>query len=87
MGHDDSTLCEEIFDLPACTCYLPAGLAGVERLPDGQWATVLGLSRWVALQTAGQGGAAEDGVGNGLLGRLKGLFRRSGPEDELTARG
>lgn len=68
-------LCEEIFDLPASERYLPANLPGAEELPDGQWATAIGLTLATAEETAvaaDQGGEASAG---GVLRRLKGLLR------------
>lgn len=41
-----AALCEEVFGLPAACRYLPPGMAGDERLGDGQWATALGLTLW-----------------------------------------
>ena len=41
-------LCEEVFDLPSECRWLPPGLRGADRLPKGQWATVVGLSMCVA---------------------------------------
>jgi len=67
-------LCEEVFDLPVTRRHLPARLRGGERLPSGQWATVLGLSLWAAGDWS-EGTAGEAGDGGGLLGKLRGMFK------------
>ena len=73
-------LCEEVFDLPVERRHLPDRLIGAEKLPDGQWAAVLGLSMWAALDAEGSE-ESEDGNGNGgLFNRLRGFFR--GPDDD-----
>ena len=68
-------LCEEVFDLPAQTRYLPAGLRGVERLQSGQWATVVGLSLCVARDQVDAEAGEDSGSGVNLLGRLRQVFR------------
>lgn len=76
-------LCEEVLDLPVRRATTPAALRGSDGLPDGQWATALGLS----LVYAGDpecGPRAEARTG-GWLGRLRGRFRRSRPEAEMAA--
>ncbi len=82
-------LCEEVFDLPTECRWLPPGLRGAERLPKGQWATVVGLSLCVARDTAEAGDEADQRrSGSGLLGRLRGLLRRErepGPEVQAEA--
>ncbi len=81
-----AALCEEIFDLQVQTRYLPGKLAGMEQLPAGQWATVIGLCRWSA-RDVGQTGAQEEvGQGGGLLGKLRGIFRREDKPKELAAK-
>jgi cell division ATPase FtsA len=80
-------LCEEVFDLPVTRRHLPARLKGADQLPSGQWATVLGLSLWAAGDF--QDGAESEiggGGGGGLLGKLRGMFKRK-PEKELEAQG
>jgi len=83
-------LCEEIFDLPAESRYLPAALRGAERLPRGQWATVLGLSLCVARDTVAAEEVEEGRPGGGLLGRIRSMFRRDdedGDDDKTLAAG
>lgn len=77
-------LCEEIFDLPVQCRLLPAGLAGTDRLPPGQWATVLGLSMCVARDAVDAEAAEEGGRGGNLLGRLRQVFR---PREQAAAEG
>ncbi|MFN2370489.1 MAG: cell division protein FtsA [Candidatus Krumholzibacteriia bacterium] len=75
-------LCEEIFDLPTECRWLPPGLRGADRLPKGQWATVVGLSLCVARDTVEAADAVGPrGTGPGLLGRLRGMLRRDRPRD------
>lgn len=57
-------LAEEVFDLPVQVRLLPPRLRGADLLPDGQWATVLGLAQWVALDAAFLAGM-DDGPGRG----------------------
>ena len=77
-------LCEEVFDLPVARRHLPVRLRGADRLPSGQWATVLGLSLWAAGDFH-EGDEGEPGPGGGgLLGKLRGMFRR-GPKEALEA--
>ncbi len=75
-------LCEEVFDLPVARRYLPARLIGAERLPSGQWATVLGLSLWAAGDFR-EDSDGESNPGGGLLGKLRGMFRRR-PASEMV---
>ena len=73
-------LCEEVFDLPVSRRHLPVRLRGADRLPGGQWATVLGLSLWAAGDFS-EGEAHVPGPGGGgLLGKLRGMFRRGSRE-------
>lgn len=69
-------LCEEIFDLPVQSRYKSDRVIGVQRLPEGQWATALGLAQWVAGDAAFLAGLDEGGSGGGLLAWLRGLFSR-----------
>ena len=70
-------LCEEVFDLPSECRWLPPGLRGADRLPKGQWATVVGLSMCAARDTVETVQPEhERGAGPGLLGRLRGLLKR-----------
>jgi cell division protein FtsA len=79
-------LCEEVFDLPVQRRHLPAGLVGAEKLPPGQWASVLGLSMWAA-RDAGEYTAKEVRSGNGkFFSRLRGIFKKPGDDESLTAR-
>jgi len=80
-------LCEEIFDLPVQRRHLPARLRGADRLPAGQWATVIGLSLCAARDAAALEPDEGGGLNVGLLGRLRGMFRKGASEDELVARG
>lgn len=64
-------VCEEVFGLKARLRHLPAALPGAQKLPDGQWATALGLAMW--------GGArAEDGAALPDEGEAEGGGRRFG---------
>jgi cell division protein FtsA len=69
-------LCEEIFDLPVTRRHLPARLQGADDLPPGQWATVLGLCLWAAGDFEQGQDTTVGGGGGGLLGRLRGMFKR-----------
>jgi cell division protein FtsA len=82
-----SSLCEEIFDLQARKRYLPRKLAGADQLPEGQWATVIGLCRWSARDVAQAGPQEVAGQGGGLLGKLRGMFNRTEKNDEMVAKG
>jgi len=59
-----AALCEEVFGLPAVCRYLPPGMAGDERLGDGQWATALGLTLW-AMRGEARPRAAAASAGGG----------------------
>lgn len=78
------SLAEEVLDLPVRRAYTPGAVKGADQLPEGQWATALGLSLLLA-------GGAETGPHlpapgpGGWLGRLRGRFRRSGPPGEMAA--
>jgi len=77
-------LCEEVFDLPVQRRHLPDGLVGAEKLPDGQWATVLGLSMWAAHDAEGVAEPEDRGGNRGLFNKLRNFFK--GPdEDEAMA--
>jgi cell division protein FtsA len=78
-------LCEEVFDLPVERRHLPDGLVGAEKLPPGQWASVLGLSLWAARDTGELTASEEQGRNVGLLSRLREVFRRPGDDDAMTA--
>lgn len=82
-----AALCEEIFDLQSQERYLPRRLAGADQLPDGQWATAIGLCRWSARDLAKASPMDSPQDGHGLLGKLKGIFKRPNLEDEMVARG
>ncbi len=77
-------LCEEVLDLPVRRAYLPAALKDAGTLPDGQWATALGLGFLYA-------GADDDALrgkapGRGSwLSRLRGRWRRPPADGEMTA--
>jgi len=78
-------LCEEIFDLQVKDRYLPRKLAGADHLPEGQWATVIGLCKWSA-RDAGQNPEMEEaGTGGGFLGKLRGMFSRKEKSKEMVA--
>jgi cell division protein FtsA len=78
-------LCEEVFDLPVQRRYLPDRLIGADKLPDGQWASVLGLSMWAA-RDAGEFTECEEKTRKaGFFNRLRDVFRRSGDDDPMTA--
>ncbi|RKZ20072.1 cell division protein FtsA [bacterium] len=68
-------LCEEVFDLPVQARYLPAGLGGSDRLPPGQWATVIGLSMCVARDAVDAETVEQSARDGNLLGRLRKVFR------------
>jgi len=82
-------LVEEVLDLPVKARQLPPALAGVERLPAGQWATVAGLSFWAAGGCEMDSEGEEDSVtARGVLHRLRGwLNRGSAAEGGLRRRG
>jgi cell division protein FtsA len=76
-----AALCEEVFGLPAVCRYLPPGMAGNERLGDGQWATALGLTLW-AMRGEPQPRAAVASAGGGensvpLWHRMRGRLGRT----------
>jgi len=82
-----SRLCEEIFDLPARAAYLPAGMQGVDELPAGQWATVIGLTLGAAAETVAVDEQGREGTGQGVLGRLKGWMQRRQKPAAMEAQG
>ncbi len=70
-------LCEEVLGLPARLRHDPSGISGGRALPDGQWASCVGLAYWAL--SGDEPVAPEDdtpGEGGGVGGFLKGLFRR-----------
>lgn len=69
-------LCEEVFDLPAQERYLSPQLLGAENMPEGQWATAVGLSLWTAGDLLNADEDADFRSGGGFLGKLRGLFNR-----------
>lgn len=77
-------LCEEVLDLPVRRAGLPAALKDAGGLPDGQWATALGLAQLLAGgEDTGQREVAP-GRG-GWLSRLKGRLRRDTDSGEMAA--
>lgn len=77
-------LCEEVLDLPVRRAYLPPSLVDAGSLPDGQWATALGLG--LLLAGAEEAGAREVAPGRGgWLARLKGRLRRAPAPGEMAA--
>ncbi len=78
-------LCEEVMDLPVRRAYVPASLKGADTLPDGQWATALGLSLWLSLGEGGRQTGEEATGRGGWLGRIRGRFRKAQPAAEMTA--
>ena len=80
-------LCEEIFDLPVQKRYSCPRLLGTEDLPEGQWATVAGLSLWTAGDLVDSEEALDSRSGGGLLGKIRGMFRSKEGAGELAARG
>ncbi len=75
------SLAEEVFGVPTQRRYLPPGLHGAARLPDGQWATAVGLSLWVAgAEPAPQTERRTGRPARGMLGWLRRLIahRRHG---------
>jgi cell division protein FtsA len=70
-------LCEEVLGLPAQLRFTPAGLAGGRTLPEGQWATAVGLAFWAL--SGDEPVEPEDDAfaeSGGLPGFIRGLFRR-----------
>ncbi len=82
-----ASLCEEIFDLPVQERYLCPRLLGAEDLPDGQWATVAGLSLWTAGDLLDSEESSDHRGGGGLLGKLRGMFKRKEDLGQLSANG
>lgn len=78
-------LCEEIFDLPVKVRFHCPRLIGAEDLPEGQWAAVAGLSLWTAGDLTGGEESSDSRPGGGLLGKIRGMFRRKLDDDELAA--
>lgn len=72
-GTDD--LAEQVFQLPVTLRYLPANIAGTDRLPPGQWGTALGLAAWAV----GDSGHDEDQRHSGGGGGLKGILKKIWP--------
>lgn len=75
---------EEVLDLPVRRAYLPASLEGRSHLPDGQWATVLGLGFLYAGDDDDRPRGTAPGRG-GWLARLRGRWRRPAAGGEMTA--
>ncbi len=69
-------VCEEVFGLKARVRHVPAGLAGAERLREGQWATALGLAMWGGVRVDDSAALPDEDGGEGGLRRLSRLFRR-----------
>jgi cell division protein FtsA len=69
-------VCEEVFGLKAHLRHAPDGLRGADRLPDGQWATALGLAMWGVLQADDTAARADQGDGEGGIQRLGRWLRR-----------
>ncbi|MBU0743594.1 cell division protein FtsA [bacterium] len=70
-------LCEEVLGLPAEVRLAPYGLSGGRQLPDGQWATAVGLAFWAL--AGDEPVVPPEGTqagGRGVGGFFKGLFRR-----------
>ncbi len=81
-------LAEEVFDTAVELRYCPARLRGAERLPEGQWATVAGLSIWAAGVGVEPLGDRTDAAvaGGSVITRLKNwLGRGSGGGSEIAA--
>ena len=78
-------LCEEVFDLPVQRRHLPDGLIGAERLPAGQWASVLGLSMWAAQDAEGITEHEPGNGTNGFFNKLRNLWRGSDDDDAMAA--
>ncbi|MCP4293213.1 MAG: cell division protein FtsA [bacterium] len=77
-------LCEEIFDLQVRKRYLPRKLAGSDHLPEGQWATVIGLCRCSAKDSEMSDPQEDSRPGGGLLGKLRGMFKKQEPQRSGT---
>lgn len=78
-------LCEEVFDLPVQRRHLPDRLIGAERLPDGHWASVLGLSMWAARDAGGSTENEEGGPNEGFFSRLRDMLRGADDDDAMAA--
>ncbi len=78
-------LCEEVFDLPVQRRHLPDRLIGAERLPDGHWASVLGLSMWAARDAGGCIENEDGGPNGGFFNRLRDMFRGSDDDEAMAA--
>lgn len=70
-------LCEEVLGVPAEVRFEPAGLVGGRTLPEGQWATAVGLAYW-ALGDDEPVAAKEVDSGGGacVTDFLKSIFKR-----------
>lgn len=77
-------LCEEVLDLPVRRAYLPTALRDSGSLPDGQWATALGLGFLYAGGDEDASRGTAPGRGS-WLARLRGRWRRPTAEGEMTA--
>jgi cell division protein FtsA len=78
-------LCEEVLDLQVRRSFTPAALKGTASLPEGQWATALGLSLWYAGGDEYAAPRDEGGGRSGWLERLRGRFRRTETRGEMAA--
>lgn len=78
-------LCEEVMDLQVRRAHTPASLGGAETLPDGQWATALGLSLLLSVGEGGMYADEESQRRGGWLDKLRGRMRRSQPTREMAA--
>ncbi len=75
---------EEVLDLAVRRAYLPPSLEGRANLPDGQWATALGLGILYAGDDEQSARGTAPGRG-GWLARLRGRWRRPAGRGEMTA--
>jgi len=70
-------LCEEVLGLPAEVRLTPGGLSGGRPLPEGQWATAVGLAFWALAGDEPVAPEEDEPVrGGGVGGFLRSLFRR-----------
>ncbi len=78
-------LCEEVMDLQVRRAHLPSSLKGAASLPDGQWATTLGLSLMLSVGEGSLYVDDEPSHRGRWLDRLRGRMRRAPQPREMAA--